>query len=229
MKTKAVYILLWIFVLVLSSCDSGEKRLYLDQMVGISKKSIGKDQGRVKNEIFQDVNYLHQVDMDEINSDVFARIGNEKLVIDSISYYLFYLGFGKRELIGYWGESNDSLMFIPYHENTCETQFLITTWGGNGYFEINQDTCPDMTDSYIGDGYSFKSNSLDERIVSVFQFVTPKYLVNITESEYLKEAVILNTVVDKERGVLFLHYNFDLEKEPIIPWLKSTITEEDLS
>jgi hypothetical protein len=220
---KLILVLFWF--MLLTGCGSGHEDGSKNRMERMSREKA--DESRPKN-VFKNVGYLHGHDYGKSSGMIFKRVGDVEVVKDEMRMELFYLNFNNRELIGFWGIEAGSLFYAPY-DNPCGIHYLIAHLGKNGYFTLNEtEDCFDFNLNYIGDGYSFKSFNLGERRTAIFQFVNPKFMVNISEEEYLREVSILSMVVDIDDGVLFFDYEIDLNKAPVIPWLSSTLSESDL-
>ncbi|MDR7130082.1 hypothetical protein J2X69_002429 [Algoriphagus sp. 4150] len=151
--------------------------------------------------------------------DFFYRVSGNSIISKGAVFDLFVLKYKDMYLPGYWGERQDSVLFIPIDERLCNVEFVMFKWKTNGYFIMSVNDCEYLNNDYVSLGYSFKVKPLSDSLVRVTQFSLPKFGINITESEHIETANLLTMVVSKNLGILSFSYDFNFEDDYLIPWL----------
>jgi hypothetical protein len=159
----------------------------------------------------------------------FAKILERDSLINNTCYKLFYLKSKSKELLGYWGERNDSILYVPYSPKACViNEYLIYQRDLDSYFNLKKNSCveEDVFDSVIGNGYSYKRIVSGDGFVSLAFYVNPLEVVDITQSAHYFDSAPLILNIDYVKGVSLFMYDFDLDKQPIIPWVEQLLPAE---
>tara|TARA_R110002074_G_scaffold273081_1_gene444638 strand:+ start:64 stop:741 length:678 start_codon:yes stop_codon:yes gene_type:complete len=212
---------------ILFSCNSEDKLLSnLEQDISIlEKKSV---QFKCESSLFNKVGVF--ADMEGVEADFeFYRIANSDSIINRTCYQLYYLKSKSGEMAGYWGERNDSILFIPYKTDaSVSTEYFIYNKTPHGYFSFKNNVRynNDLFNSIIGSGYSYKAIVSGKNFASLLFYVDPKYIENISQKEYIFESIPLIMNIDYNLGVIFFSYDYYLNKQLVIPWAEQLLYRE---
>gem|GEM_PF-3433682 len=221
-----IYFITLIYMSIVSCKDTGDtNELSFFKSISIEYKGEPKD--TVNYKLFSQVEYLRDVNLNQEKEILFSRIGNDNIVFKETKYQLFYFKFKDLELPGYWGMRNDSILFVPFEKRQCPYEYLIINWNLNGYFKMDKDSpCIEEPHPLVNDRYFYKIKETKGSSTKIYHYVSPDERANITEKDHINESIPLILNLDKGKGIVGFQYNFDVERQKIIPWVKTMVDIE---
>lgn len=206
--------------IILSKCSVKRERDNLsDYYKGISSQYSNLSADTLNFKLFKKVPFLHNS-----NGIPFTRVGNEMILFNDSRFQLFYYLDNHLSFAGYWGERNDSILFIPHDRKDCPVEFLVVHWGYNGFFKLDdQDSCFKELSSVVNDSYFYKILSQDSISIQMNHYISPDERTNVTENEHLEWVIPLFLSLDRIHGIVDLEYKFDLTEQRVVPWIDTAV------